>query len=97
MQFYFSRLAREELREAKSYYNDLQKDLGEQLKLEALAAANSILHNPLAWQVELGEIRRFLLNRFPYKILYMIDGEKIVVIAFMHQHQAPDYWIDRAI
>jgi len=97
MQFYFSRLAREELREAKRYYNDLQKDLGEQLKAEAQAAANSILHNPLAWQVELGEIRRFLLNRFPYKILYMIDGEKIVVIAFMHQHQAPDYWIDRAI
>ena len=97
MQLYFSRLTREELREAKRYYNDLQKDLGEQLKLEALAAENSILHNPLAWQVELGEIRRFLLNRFPYKILYMIDGEKIVVIAFMHQHQAPDYWIDRAI
>ena len=97
MQLYFSRLAREELREAKRYYNDLQKDLGEQLKAEAQAAANSILHNPLAWQVELGEIRRFLFNRFPYKILYMNDGEKIVVIAFMHQHQAPDYWIDRAI
>ena len=97
MQLYFSRLAREELREAKRYYNDLQKDLGEQLKAEAQAATNSILHNPLAWQVELGEIRRFLLNRFPYKILYMIDGEKIVVIAFMHQHQAPDYWINRAV
>ncbi len=95
MQLYFSKLAREELREAKRYYNDLQKDLGEQLKVEAQAAANSILHNPLAWQVERGEIRRFLLNRFPYKILYALDGEKIVVIAFMHQHQAPDYWIDR--
>lgn len=70
MQLYFSRLAREELREAKRYYNDLQKDLGEQLKAEAQAATNSILHNPLAWQVELGEIRRFLLTIPLQNIVY---------------------------
>lgn len=95
MRVYFSRLAMEELREAKSYYNHLQKGLGMQLQQEAQAAATTIAGNPLAWQVERGEIRRFVLNRFPYKLLYALEGEIILIVALMHQHRHPDYWVER--
>lgn len=95
MRLYFSRIAMEELREAKVYYNLLQRGLGQQLQAEAHAASQSIANNPLAWQVERGDIRRFVLNRFPYKLLYAIEGDVVVVVAVMHQHRNPDYWLDR--
>lgn len=95
MRLYFSKIARDELREAKAYYNRLHRGLGEQLQLEAHAASRSIADKPFAWQVERGDIRRFVLSRFPYKLLYAIEGEIVVVIAVMHQHRHPDYWIER--
>lgn len=41
------------------------------------------------------EIRRCLFARFPYSLVYGIDGETIVVIAVVHSHRKPRYWIDR--
>jgi plasmid stabilization system protein ParE len=50
---------------------------------------------PLAFpEVEL-EIRRCLFARFPYSLIYGVDGETIVVIAVAHSHREPLYWIDR--
>ena len=41
------------------------------------------------------EIRRSLLPRFPYAIVYGIDEQTLVVIAVTHTHRQPRYWIDR--
>jgi hypothetical protein len=41
------------------------------------------------------EIRRSLLARFPYALVYGIDDQTLVVIAVMHTHRQPRYWIDR--
>jgi hypothetical protein len=41
------------------------------------------------------EIRRSLLARFPYTIVYGIDAQTIIVIAVAHTHREPRYWIDR--
>ena len=95
MRLYFSLIARDELREAKLYYNLQQKGLGAHFVEEAQAAAKTVANNPLAWQVERGDIRRFFMNRFPYKLLYAIEGERVIVIAVAHQHRNPDYWVDR--
>lgn len=95
MQLIFLVLARDELVEAKRFYNRQQQGLGESFQREAEAAARLIGARPLAWQVETGEVRRFIFDRFPYKMLYIIRDEQIIVIAVAHQHRQPDYWIDR--
>jgi hypothetical protein len=41
------------------------------------------------------EIRRSLLARFPFAIVYAIDEQTIIVIAVAHTHRKPRYWIDR--
>jgi len=41
-------------------------------------------------------IRRGLVARFPYGVIYGIDGETIIVIAVAHLHRRPHYWIDRS-
>jgi plasmid stabilization system protein ParE len=91
----FLALARNELAETKRFYNRQQQGLGESFQREAEAAAKLIQERPLAWQIEVEPVRRFLFDRFPYKMLYIIRAERIVVIAVAHQHRQPDYWVDR--
>ena len=95
MQLIFLALARDELAEAKRFYNLQQQGLGESFKREAEAAARLIQDRPLAWQIEAEPVRRFIFDRFPYKMLYIIREGRIVVIAIAHQHRQPDYWIER--
>jgi hypothetical protein len=54
-----------------------------------------IKSHPLAsTEIDSG-IRRCLLHRFPYALIYGIDGDTIVVIAVAHLHRTPRYWSDR--
>jgi len=39
--------------------------------------------------------RYFLLRRFPFRIIYRIVRQDVVVIAVAHASRSPDYWIDR--
>ncbi|MFZ6017909.1 MAG: hypothetical protein ACOYU0_10020 [Nitrospirota bacterium] len=41
------------------------------------------------------DLRRCLLTRFPYGIIYGIDSGTVVVIAVAHLHRKPKYWGDR--
>ncbi|KXS31641.1 MAG: Plasmid stabilization system protein [Candidatus Gallionella acididurans] len=95
MQLIFLTLARDELAEAKRFYNRQQQGLGGSFQREAQTAARLIQERPLAWQIEIDPVRRFIFDRFPYKMLYIIRAERIVVIAVAHQHRQPDYWVDR--
>ena len=36
-----------------------------------------------------------LLNRFPFGIIYSIQGEQIIIYAFMHLNRKPGYWRTR--
>jgi plasmid stabilization system protein ParE len=91
----FLAIARDELAEIKRFYNRQQIGLGDAFQREAEAATQLILDRPLAWQIEIEPTRRFILNRFPYKMVYVVRADQIIMIAVMHQHRHPDYWVDR--
>ena len=40
-------------------------------------------------------MRRRMLNRFPYGLLYAVEADRIIVVAVMHLHRRPGYWKDR--
>jgi hypothetical protein len=40
-------------------------------------------------------LRRCLLARFPYGLIYGMEDDSIVVIAVTHLHRLPRYWTDR--
>lgn len=40
-------------------------------------------------------MRRCLLARFPYGLIFVADQDAIVIIAVAHLHREPRYWIDR--
>ena len=41
------------------------------------------------------EIRRALLPRFPYTLIFMDLGEHVRVLAVAHAKRRPGYWLDR--
>jgi plasmid stabilization system protein ParE len=40
-------------------------------------------------------LRRVLVPKFPYGLLYRVEPERIYVIAVMHLHRRPGYWRSR--
>ncbi len=94
MKVIFSKLAKQELDDATLFYNMEYSELGKRFRQEVKAAAKRIVEYPEAWSVERGEVRKCLLHKFPYKLLYSIESEHIFIIAVAHQHRKPDYWID---
>lgn len=40
-------------------------------------------------------IRRALIQRYRYAVLFMVRDAHILVVAVMHQHRRPGYWRDR--
>ncbi len=95
MDVVFTELARNELDDAASFYELEFIGLGRQFKAEVKKAAVRVGEYPMLWSVERGEIRKCLLHKFPYKLLYSIEADHILIIAVAHQHRKPDYWVDR--
>jgi plasmid stabilization system protein ParE len=95
MKIIFSSLAKLELEDAIAYYELELRGLGINFKEEIRKNINRIKKFPQAASVERGEIRKSLLHKFPYKILYSIEADHIFIIALAHQHRKPDYWVDR--
>ena len=88
-------IARLEFDEAKEFFEIEQASLGTRFEDEIKHSLLRIQQYPQAWPPERKEIRRYIVHKFPYKILYSIQDDKIVVLAFAHLHRKPDYWTDR--
>lgn len=95
MQVVFSIPAAMELEAATRFYELEHPGLGQRFRREVGAAARRIGRYPLAWSLEGDDVRRCLLQRFPYKLLYAVEADQVVILAVAHQHRRPDYWLDR--
>ena len=40
-------------------------------------------------------LRRLLVPKFPYSLLYRVEPERIYVVAVMHRHRRPGHWRSR--
>ena len=95
MRVIFTRIATQELEDAVRFYELEYAGLGRRFKEEVKKATLRIADYPKAWSIERGEVRKCLLHRFPYKLLYSVEEDHVLVIAIAHQHRKPDYWVGR--
>lgn len=95
MRIAFSPEAAAEFNDGERYYERQLPGLGARFRAEVRAALKRLRHWPLAAPVERGEIRRMILTRFPYKLLYVVEADHLYVVAVAHMHRAPDYWVER--
>ena len=96
MKVKFLTLAKLELDNATLYYELELIGLGKIFKEEIKKAILRIKLFPQGWSLDnKNKIRKYTLHKFPYKILYSLENDCILIIAIAHQHRKPDYWIDR--
>jgi len=95
MKIVFSEYAKLELEDAVRFYELQYSGLGKKFKEEVRMAALRIARYPTAWSSEAEEIRKCLLHKFPYKLLYSVESDHIFIIAVTHQHRKPNYWIQK--
>jgi hypothetical protein len=91
----FNPLAERELNEAAQFYEAERTGLGLAFIAEAERACQRILAWPNAAPIVRGQVRRHLLRRFPYALLYSIHEDTIRVLAIMNLKRRPMYWIGR--
>lgn len=94
---FFHQAAKEELLSARDYYDDLVFGLGKSFILEIEKTINVNKRNPLAYPIIKQNIRKAVIMKFPYSILYIIEGDKIYLLAIMHQKRKPLYWKNRIL
>jgi len=95
MTFDFHPEARAEYLASIAYYEDERVGLGSEFVQDVEAAIQMILAYPSAFPVMGADVRRCMLRRFPYGILYATLDERILVIAVAHAKRPPGYWQSR--
>ena len=87
--------ARVEALDAFIWYEERQPGLGERFQHALLVAEKFITSNPeLGLLFEYGT-RRWRLNDFPYKVIYLESPDRLKVVAVMHDSRQPEYWAAR--
>lgn len=82
--------AEADLFDAVNWYEVKVKSLGSHFLLNVEAAVESILRTPEAFTPIYKNTRRALVRKFPFGIHYLIDGDKIIVLAVFHVKRNPN-------
>jgi plasmid stabilization system protein ParE len=84
-----------EINEAAEWYEARGQGLAVEFLRILDACIESIRRDPLRYPVVHGEVRRAVLRRFPYIVIYAVREDEIVVIACFHGRRDPKRWQDR--
>ena len=96
MKLVLDEAAKVELREAAFFYEDCREGLGQEFLQAIEFAFEQILERPELWRILKGRFRRYLVHRFPYGVIYTVEGQTLFVAAIMHLKRKPDYWLQRS-
>ena len=87
--------ARDELRAAVRFYEEQARGLGSELAAEVRRTLTRLSALPHSGSPSEEDVRRALVRRFPFAIVYRPEAERLLVIAVMHLRRKPGYWQDR--
>ncbi|GAA5031360.1 hypothetical protein GCM10011506_20960 [Marivirga lumbricoides] len=94
--YQLSEEAESDIYESYVWYEKQKTGLGEEFLRVLDAAEKAILNNPKTYRVRYKKkVRAFVLDRFPYLILYIVNGNDIDVISVFNTNQHPKRWKKR--
>lgn len=95
MRIRYLAVARDEIREAADYYAAISPELGTAFKRELRQLLRLVATMPQAWPPSGEGMRKCMLARFPYLVIYAPLPDELLVLAVGHQHRRPGFWRDR--
>lgn len=84
-----------ELNDAADYYDSESPGLGALFLDQLDVGYQRILENPHASAEIDPDIRKLVLAKFPYSLIYEVDGDAVLILAVAHQRRRPHYWRER--
>src|SRR5947208_922432 len=92
----FHRLAAEEYRHIRRWYQVRSVTAANRVKQHVFAAVDLIAENPLSGPTWRTPMRFYKVRRYPYVIYYhIIDPTLVRVLAVAHEKRRQGYWIRR--
>jgi len=77
------------------YYENQRVGLGYDFLLCIEECMSKIKRNPMHYKVIYKELRRTAVQRFPYRILYLVQNSSVIVTAVFHARKDPQAWESR--
>lgn len=87
--------AEAEITEAHDWYEERKVGLGAEFLDEVRRTLSAIEDSPEQYAIIRNGVRRRILDRFPYSILYLAEPTEIVVLACFHGKRDPKRWRSR--
>ena len=87
--------ARAEVREAFDWYHARSPRAAARFLAEVNRATLLIRETATVWPVFEAGTRRYILNGFPYSVIYREVGDDLHVVAVAHHRRRPGYWHSR--
>ena len=84
--------AEADLAEEFDWYERRKDGLGHEFLAEVRAVLTQIVENPLRHSQMYRTARRVLVRRFPYKVFYLFEADRVVVIGVFHARRGPQFW-----
>ena len=91
----FRRIAKREFDDAISWYQDRREGLGREFSVAVEEQLGRIALSPNQFACVRGDVRRAVLQRFPYSIYFIVEDDRIVVLAVFHARRAPNQLEER--
>lgn len=80
----------DELYEAYLWYEEQQHDLGKRFIASFRTVISDLACFPLSYQIGFDDVRKVRLAHFPYVVYYIIENQKIIVVALLHGAKNPE-------
>ncbi len=80
---------------AFEYYENQRVGLGHDFLLCIEECLAKIERNPEHYKIIYKKLRRIAVRRFPYRILYLVQNNLVIVTAVFHARKAPQAWESR--
>jgi plasmid stabilization system protein ParE len=87
--------AQADITAAVRWYEERDKGLGAEFLRALDACFANIQRSPESHALVHPRVRRALLRRFPYGVFYVVEQQRISVIACLHVRRRPSVWKTR--
>ena len=95
MEILFHPDAVEEAAAARLWYEELSPKAVSAFEAELDRSVASLRESPLRWPPDAQGVRRQLMKRFPFALVYRLKLDEVQVVAVAHLHRRPGYWRER--